>query len=418
MRGRILVVDHATPTPDQDSGSASTFAYLRILARSGFRVTFVPANLSNAGRYTEALKELGIDTPTAPEWTSLNAVVETFGPRSDALLLYRAPTAIRVFDLARRVAPAAKIVFHPVDLHFLRMQREAELTKDRAAADSAEAMRAIELGLVAQADAAIVVSAHERILLRELVPGAVVHQIPILRETPQPPRRPGWRRLFHKFAKRQLGAPAAQFSGGKQGFAARRDFLFIGGYSHTPNIDAVLWFVREVWPRIRAKGFPDRFIIVGSNVPGEIAALASDSIEVRGHVPDLASVFNGCRLSIAPLRYGAGIKGKVVSSLSYGVPVVATSIAVEGMGLQHEENVLVAEDPDEMADQILRLYTDAELWLRLSSNGYQAFQATFSEASSGAEKVLTVFDGLAGATVSPQDEGCDSEQNGVDWRRH
>ena len=89
-------------------------------------------------------------------------------------------------------------------------------------------------------------------------------------------------------------------------FRGRRDFLFIGGYEHLPNVDAVQWFVREVWPRILAKGFPDRFIIAGSKVPDEIAALASGQIDVRGYVEDLAPLFEACRLSIAPLRYGAG----------------------------------------------------------------------------------------------------------------
>ena len=173
----------------------------------------------------------------------------------------------------------------------------------------------------------------------------------------------------------------------------RKDFLFIGGYRHRPNVDALLWFVSKVWPRVQAKGFQDRFLIVGSHVPDEIAALVSDKIEVRGHVADLASLFDACRLSIAPLRYGGGIKGKIVTSLSHGVPVVGTSIAAEGMGLRHKENILVADKPRAMANDIVRLYGDADLWQRLSSNGYTAFLDKFSEASGGA-RLLAVFDGL------------------------
>ena len=122
------------------------------------------------------------------------------------------------------------------------------------------------------------------------------------------------------------------------------------------------WFVREVWPIIQARGFPHRFIIAGSHVPDEIAALASDKIEVRGRVENLEQLFAACRLSVAPLRYGAGLKGKVVTSLSLGVPVVATSIAAEGAGLRDGENILIADDPGAMADQIIRLYDDTVLW--------------------------------------------------------
>jgi O-antigen biosynthesis protein len=368
MRGRMLVVDHATPTPDQDSGSASVFAYLRILTSAGFKVTFVPADLADAGRYTRALNDLGISTPTAPEWSSLEAAVETLAAASDILLLYRAPIATRIFDLARRVAPAARIVFHPVDLHFLRMEREAALIGGQMEADAARATRAVELDLIRRTDATIVVSSYEAGLLAKLAPQPVVHQIPIMRETP----------------RRATSLP---------GPAMRKDFLFIGGYRHRPNVDALLWFVSKVWPRVQAKGFQDRFLIVGSHVPDEIAALVSDKIEVRGHVADLASLFDACRLSIAPLRYGGGIKGKIVTSLSHGVPVVGTSIAAEGMGLRHKENILVADKPRAMANDIVRLYGDADLWQRLSSNGYTAFLDKFSEASGGA-RLLAVFDGL------------------------
>jgi glycosyltransferase involved in cell wall biosynthesis len=402
MRGRILVVDHQTPTPDQDSGSASTFAYLRILAASGFRVTFASPSLGNEGPYTQALNNLGIVTPMAAEWTSLTAVIETLGPQADVMLLYRGAVATNIIDLARRAAPATKIVFHPVDLHFLRMQREAALTRDPQLADWARAMQAIELDLVRRADATIVVSSHESNLLRNLVPGAVVHQIPILRDAPrQPSGMLGWRWLCRRLPGRRFGTFGRRIARCNRSLDARRDFLFVGAYAFLPNVDAVLWFVREVWPRIQAKGYVDRFIIAGSNVPGEIAVLASDRIDVLGHVADLASLFNACRLSIAPLRYGAGIKGKIVSSLSYGVPVVASSVAVEGMSLRHEEDILIADDPDLMADQIVRLYGDTDLWLRLSSNGYEAFRNKFSEAL-GKTKVVAVFDGLAAQKTLPR----------------
>ena len=128
-------------------------------------------------------------------------------------------------------------------------------------------------------------------------------------------------------------------------------------------------------------------------MPDELVTLASDSVDVRGYVKNLAALFAASRLSVAPLRYGGGIKGKIITSLGYGVPVVATSVAAEGMGLQHEENILVADSPDAMADQILRLYDDDGLWQRLSSKGYEAFQDKFSLAA-GADKILALMDHL------------------------
>jgi glycosyltransferase involved in cell wall biosynthesis len=382
MRGRILVIDHRTPRPDQDSGSASTFAYLQILAGAGFDVTFAPANLERAGRYSRALRRLGIRILAAPIWRSLDQVIRHVAPRCDVLLLYRAGVASQVFALARRVAPEAKILFHPVDVHFLRMERQAALTGEPADAAAAQTMRGIELDLLGQADATIVVSTRELAILRELLPDAPIHRIPILREPPVA------RRSWIQWPRSRVDVPRQRDP------ERRRDVLFIGGYEHLPNVDAVQWFTREVWPLVRARGGPHRFIVAGSKVPPAITALAADDIEVRGYVADLAPLFGACRLSVAPLRYGGGIKGKIVSSLSYGVPVVASAIAAEGMELQHEENILVADTPRDFADQVVRLCEDDALWRRLSHNGHQAFIDKFSLAA-GAPRLLAVLDELA-----------------------
>jgi glycosyltransferase involved in cell wall biosynthesis len=392
VRGRILVVDHSTPTPDQDSGSASTFSYLQILAQSGYKVTFAPFNLLTAGRYTRALQRLGIEALSSRKWPSIYDVMETLGPRHDIILFYRAHVAVHLFDLARKAAPATRIVFHPVDLHFLRMQREATLSHDPSQKRSADEMRTLELDLISRADATIVVSTYEKELLGNLAPGAPVHQIPILREVPSPPStetflaqlRTQWARLRDR--RQPQAFPA-------DGVGERRDIVFIGGFGHTPNADAVLWFVREVWPLLLAKGFKERFIVAGSKIPEDISSLHSDTIDVRGYVEDLQPLFSKCRLSIAPLRFGGGIKGKIVTSLSYGVPVVATTIAAEGMQLMHDENILVADSPSDIADQVLRACSDPVLWQKLSSNGKTAFARQFSFAA-GQDKVLAVFDSL------------------------
>ena len=389
MRGRILVIDYGTPTPDQDSGSASTFAYLRVLTAAGFHLTFAEPHLADAGPYTRALTALGIDCLLAPEWGSLDDVIRRAAPQADILLLYRGGVANVVFDLARQVAPAAKIVFHPVDLHFLRLEREATISRDPAAATDAERMRELELSLIRRADAAIVVSSYEAALLREIAPGATVHHIPIMRATPMPPPGfLGWRR----FCARRGGGLAALARRGL-GPGKRRDIVFIGGYRHRPNVDAMLWFTREIWPLVLAAGFRDRLILAGSYMPPEISALASDTIEIRGQVADLPALFDACRLSIAPLRYGGGVKGKIVSSLSLGLPVVATSMAAEGMALRDGENILIADEPAAFARQIMRLYGDARLWRRLSARGFAAFRENFSEDATG-PKVVAVFDGL------------------------
>jgi glycosyltransferase involved in cell wall biosynthesis len=166
-------------------------------------------------------------------------------------------------------------------------------------------------------------------------------------------------------------------SGGKP-FAEREGLVFIGGFQHPPNTDAVLWYAREILPRVRTQlpGVPT--YIVGSKVPATLNALAAPDFIVTGYVPDVAPYFAGCRVSIAPLRYGAGVKGKVNLAMSWGLPVVATTPSIEGMHLCDGDDVLVADDPAAFADAIVRLYRDEALWTRLAAGGLANVRAHFS----------------------------------------
>ena len=350
-KGTILVIDARTPMPDRDSGSMDTYQYLRILKSFGYHVVFVPENLVHAGHYSAELQRIGVQVLYAPFWTSFEQILSALGASLDYVLIYRVPVAAAVYDVVRSRAPQAKIIFDTVDLHFLRLAREAELAGDEEKKLAAERMKLIELDMIRKADATIVLSQFEMDLLKKLIPDAALFEIPIVRQVP-PPRT--------------------------KGFDQRRDVVFVGGFEHGPNVDAVQWFVAEVMPRLQARGFIGQFVVVGSNMPLEIKALARPGVIIRGFVPDLEELFSEIRLSVAPLRYGAGLKGKVITSLSYGVPVVATTVAVEGGGFSNDVNVLVADKPDELAESIMRVYEDVELWEQISCAGYQYFKEQFS----------------------------------------
>lgn len=169
-----------------------------------------------------------------------------------------------------------------------------------------------------------------------------------------------------------------EVAGRGRGFDGRRDLWFVGGFQHPPNVDAVRWFVAEVWPQVRAE-LPDaRFHVVGSKMPESMRALAGDGVEIHGHVADLSPFLDGCRVSVAPLRYGAGVKGKVNQAMAHGQPVVATPMAVEGMHLVDGEEVLVADTPAAFAAAVVRLYRDEALWDRLSLAGVANVARHFS----------------------------------------
>jgi glycosyltransferase involved in cell wall biosynthesis len=166
--------------------------------------------------------------------------------------------------------------------------------------------------------------------------------------------------------------------GCRKPFAERHDLVFVGGFQHPPNTDAVTWFVRDVFPLVRAK-LPDvKFHVIGSKVPASITALADEHVIVHGYVEDIAPYMDDCRVSVAPLRYGAGVKGKVNMAMSYGLPVVATPAAVEGMHVEPGQDVMVAADADAFADAVIRVYGDADLWGTLSARGLDNVRRHFS----------------------------------------
>jgi GT2 family glycosyltransferase/glycosyltransferase involved in cell wall biosynthesis len=348
---QVLIVDALTPQPDRDSGSLRLVNLMRLLREEGAHVVFLPANRAHDGRYTDALQRLGVEAWYAPFAARAPRWLREHGSRFDCVLVSRHYVANEFLPLLRRHAPQATVLFDSVDLHYLRERRAAEVAGDPALRRAAERTRTRELAVIARADATLVVSEQERQLLAQDAPHARVELLSNLHRVAGP------------------GLP----------FAQRRDIVFVGGFRHPPNVDGVRWFVNEVWPRVHAR-LPDvQFHCVGGDVPPEIAALASaPGVHVRGHVPDITALMDGARVAVAPLRYGAGVKGKVNLSMAHGQPVVATTCAVEGMHLVPGEDVLVADDAQAFADALVRLYGDEALWQQLAARGLDNVARHFS----------------------------------------
>jgi GT2 family glycosyltransferase len=370
-RAHILIVEAYLPVPDKDAGSLRILAVMRLLVRAGCKVTFVAQNLQFLEGYGERLQQSGIEVLHFPYVWSLAQVLAQRGADFDVVWASRHPIAELLAAAVRRYAPRALFVFDTVDLHFVREAREAEITQSADLASCAALTRQKELDLVRTADVTVVVSEAEREILTEAVPQAVVQVLSTIHE-------PDERRT---------------------GFVERCDIFFVGGFNHPPNVDAVSWYASAVWPLVRARLPEVRTFLIGSNMPRRVTALAGNGIEPLGHVPNLEPYLDGCRLSIAPLRFGAGIKGKINTAHARGVPVVATTIAVEGMHLEHGRDVLVADTAQQFADAIVRLYSDASLWISISDAALVNVQRHFSPevAARSLERLLA----LAATKQSP-----------------
>jgi len=356
--GRALVLDDPTPRPDRDSGSLSTVNLMRLLQDVGYAVDFLPAvDPEPVAEYGANLERLNISWRGAPQFSTPERAIEELGDVFDLVVLSRYHVAQRHMEAVRTHLPAAKVVFRPVDLHFLRESRRAVAEASPTLADAAERLKSIELSLVAAADTTIVVSRYEEEILHHSCPGARVVTIPLTRDIP----------------------------GRGRGPKGRQGIVFIGYFWHLPNLDAIRWFIFDILPLVRRQLGTFTLHVVGEHSPasrdllGPIAqADGGESLVLHGRVPDLANLLDECRLSVAPLRWGAGMKGKVASSLCHGLPCVATSIAVEGSDLVSGRDIIEANEPGAFAEAIVKIYRDDSFWLRQSDAGLAAARRQFS----------------------------------------
>ena len=349
-RKNILVIDHHVPTPDMDSGSVRMFQILKLLHQLGHRITFIPDNLAYQPPYTCELQKRGIEVVYHPYVKKVRDYLLAHGPSFDVAILSRCDFARKYIADVRLHAPQSRIIFDTVDLHYLREDREAQLTRDPEMRRKAQEKQQLEDELIGQADETWVVSPLEQQLLREK-----------------------WSRKSVQLVSNIVDVP-----GSKTPFALRRDYLFIGGFQHRPNTDAVLFFVQKIYPLVSEHLGDAKFYIIGRNPPPEIVALAAEKIIVAGLQRDVRPFFDSVKLSVAPLRFGAGVKGKVNQSMACGVPVVATSLAIEGMELQDREDILVADDPEDFARALIELYNSEDLWNRISENGIAKTRSLYS----------------------------------------
>jgi GT2 family glycosyltransferase len=342
----LLVCDDRLPTPDRDAGSARMSFILRSLARWS-RPVFVPLSKQEWPGYERPLWQAGVETASAAELRRLLKERQF-----SAALISRPEVAEALLPLLRRHAPQIKIIYDMVDAHFIRHEREAELTGDSETARAAARYRDMETRLARASDFIFCTSTDEKEIMERAAPGIPVAVVPTIHEL--------------------------QERGGS--FDERQHLLFIGNLAHRPNSDGVLYFLREVYPLIKQALPGIELDIIGDN-PAEILAHADEAVRVRGYVPDVEPFWQTRRVFVAPLRYGAGVKGKIGEALAHGLPVVTTPVGAEGMGLAHAESAMIAATPAVFADAVVELYTRPDLWQRLADRGYEQIARHFTPAS-------------------------------------
>ena len=339
----ILVIDHYVPTYDRDAGSKTTFQYLKMFLEKGYVVKFLGDNFLHEEPYSTVLMQMGIEILYGRDYqVKIWDWLKEHGDDITAAYLNRPHIAEKYVDFMEEHTNI-KMIYYGHDLHFLREGREYQLTGDEKKRDASEYWKAIEFRIMRKAAVSYYPSYVERDAIHMIDPTIRVKAIVAY--------------VFEKFLE---SVP--------DDFEKREGLLFVGGFAHPPNADAVLWFAREIFPKIREK-LEVPFYIVGSKVTEEIQALEQpgNGIIVKGFVSEeeLSELYRTCRIVVVPLRYGAGVKGKVIEALYNGAPVVTTSIGAEGIA-EAESVMCIKDAPEEFAEETVRLYQNPESLRELS----------------------------------------------------
>lgn len=334
----ILVVDHYVPTFDRDAGSKTTYQYLKMFLKKGYAVKFLGDNFLHEEPYSTTLQQMGIEILYGDSYASgIWDWLKRNGDEIDFAYLNRPHIASKYVDYIKDYTNI-KVIYYGHDLHFLRLGREYALTGDINIKREADYWKSVELTMMYKAAISYYPSYVEVDAIHE-IDGSI-------------PAKAITAYVYDSF-----------LTDIQEDFSKREGLLFVGGFAHPPNADAVLWFAREIFPRIRSRRPDINFYVVGSKVTEEIKALEQpgNGIIIKGFVTEeeLSQLYAGCKIVVVPLRYGAGVKGKVVEAIYNGAPIVTTKTGAEGIPMV--DSVLEIEDePEAFADKVVELYEDDE----------------------------------------------------------
>ncbi len=351
----VLFVDHYVPMPDRDAGSRTVFQYVRMFLKQGFAVKFIGDNFHKSEPYTTMMQQMGVEVLYGAYYQKhLFAWLDENQSWIDFVFLNRPHISVKYIDYFCEKTDC-KVFYYGHDLHFLRNRREFALTKDPKKEKEAKEWADKEFYLMRRADLSYYPSQTEVDEIQKLDSSIRVKAVTAY--------------AFDSFPQ-----------GGQEDVAGREGMLFVGGFAHDPNRDAVLWFAKEVYPLIR-KERQIPFIIAGSYPTSEIEKLdGKNGITVKAFasVQELTALYASCRIAVVPLRYGAGVKGKVVEALYHGIPVVTTPVGAEGIEDIHTAVCVAQQSAQGFAAQVLRLYDDTQRLREMSAASQELVKKQFS----------------------------------------
>ncbi|WP_042262224.1 methyltransferase domain-containing protein [Paraburkholderia heleia] len=358
-RKTVLIVDHYVPQPDRDAGSRSLICFIRVFLEMGLNVKFWPQNLWYDEAYVKPLQQMGVEVFYGPQFIDgFDEWIKNTDQTIDFAFLNRPYVSEPFIEPLRKYAPTARLLYYGHDLHFERTLKQAEVSGEQKLLRQAESERQLELKVWNSVDRVYYPSATEAETVNKMAPGVAARALPPYFFEPRPDNE------------------------NEDTLHERSQIVFVAGFGHPPNVDAAKWLVNEIMPRISAELPHIQLSLVGSNPTDEVKALAGPKVVVTGYVTDerLAELYELARVAVVPLRFGAGVKNKVVEAMNFGTPLVTTPVGVQGLaGL--EDILPVTDDPAVFASSVIELVRNDANWFRVAEAGRAYVAANFSSAA-------------------------------------
>lgn len=354
----MLFIDHQVLAYDQDTGSRVSFQYLQFFKDMGLNIKYLPHHKYSTGPYLEVHRQEGFEVLSSSwynqnweEWLKIN------GKYIDYVYLNRPHIAQYYIDGLKKHTNA-KIIYQGHDLHFLREMRRYEIDKTPEALDSSNKFKTMETEVINKSDVVCMFSDAEIAEVKKINPHVVADSVPLF--------------IFDTAIKQNI-----QYIPQK-----RKNIMFVGGFRHLPNIDGIVWFVKNVFPQVKAVMPEIKFYLVGSNPPEEILNLVNKDIIVTGYVSDekLDEIYENIKISVVPLRYGAGVKGKVIEAIYNKVPVITTTIGAEGIN-NSDELLTICDETNDFAKALIELYQDDERLTKIASKSHAFIDKFYSKSA-------------------------------------
>ena len=347
----VLIVDNLIPELDKDSGSRRLFKLIQLMLKNNFSVVLM-ADLKEykyQSDYIERFREKGVFVyePYINEngkFISKESFIKEIGDKIDFVWLHRPEIFHGYYNVIKNYCSHASVIFDMVDFHYLRLKREYDIDNNKDTLKAANEYLKIELDNCKNADKIVLISTGDEEALKEynidLTKAEILSNV------------------------HQHHTKNAEFIS----FNDRKDLLFIGGFKHAPNEDAVLYLYNEIMPKIWAE-YPELIVnVIGSYATPAVLDLNSDLFKIHGFVEDVSEYFETAKAFVAPLRYGAGIKGKIGQSLEYSLPVITTDVGAEGFDFSPYRDIMIANDAETFANNVVKVISDKTVFENLSNH--------------------------------------------------